>query len=155
MTGLVRIRFRGSGAMRPSRTTLALGLLTCLAGCGGDSGSAVYPVHGRVLFNGKPVANAQVTFHPVGDVKRETIRPVGKVDEEGNFTLTSFKNGDGAAPGEYQVTVVWLLAKPVRPGSDETVSGNYLPVKYANAETSQLTATVTAGPNELLPFELK
>jgi hypothetical protein len=136
------------------RATLAFALLTCL-GCGKDSGHGVYPVHGRVLYNGKPVANAQVTFHPVGDVKRDTIRPVGKVDEQGNFKLTSFKNGDGAAPGEYQVTVVWLLAKPFRPGSDETVSANYLPDMYANVETSRLTATVTAGSNELPLFDLK
>jgi hypothetical protein len=141
--------------MWPNRKSLALALLTCLAGCGGDPGKGVYPVRGRVLYNGRPAANAQVTFHPVGDIKRDTIRPVGKVDEQGNFTLTSFKDGDGASAGEYQVTVVWFLAKPVRPGSEETVSANYLPVKYASVETSQIKATVTPGSNELQTFDLK
>ena len=77
------------------------------------------------------------------------------MDGQGYFSLTSFKDGDGAAPGEYQVTVVWYLATPARQGSDETVSTNYLPIKYASVETSQLTATVTAGNNELTPFNLK
>ena len=129
--------------------------LAFLVGCGGNPGNAVYPVRGRVLYNGEPVTNAQVTFHPVGDSKRNTIRPVGKVDDQGNFALTSFRDGDGASAGEYQVTVVWFLAKPVRPGSEETVSANYLPVKYANVETSQLKVTVTPGHNELAVFHLK
>jgi hypothetical protein len=137
------------------RTILALAFLTCLAGCGGDSGQGVYPVRGRVLYNGQPVANAQVTFHPVGDVRRDALRAVGKVDDQGYFALTSFKDGDGAAAGEYQVTVVWYLARPARLGSDETVSANYLPVKYASVETSQLKATVTPGSNELPAYELK
>jgi hypothetical protein len=132
----------------------AVGLLS-LAGCGQDAGPQAYPVHGQVFYNGRPVANAQVTFHPVGDAGRTAVRPVGKVDVDGRFTLTSFKHGDGAPAGEYRVTVVWYLATPTRPGGDETVSANYLPQKYASAETSHLTATVTPGGNDLKPFDLK
>jgi hypothetical protein len=153
---MVMISIRGGRPMRRTiRAIFGVAILVGLNGCSRESGNRVQPVHGRVLYNGKPVANAQVTFHPVGDVKRGAIRPVGKVDDQGNFTLTSFKDGDGAPLGEYQVTVVWYLARQTRPGSDETVSANYLPVKYANVETSQLTATVTAGSNELPAFDLK
>ena len=141
--------------MRNYRATWALAFLTCLAGCGQESASGVHPVRGRVLYNGRPAANAQVTFHPLGDTKRDTVRAVGTADEQGYFSLTSFKDGDGAAAGEYQVTVVWYLARPARPGSEETVSFNYLPGKYAQVETSRLTATVTPGANDLALFDLK
>ena len=77
------------------------------------------------------------------------------MDDQGRFTLTSYKEGDGAPPGEYRVTVVWYLAQRARPGSEDTVSANYLPAKYASADTSLLTATVTPGNNDLRPFELK
>jgi hypothetical protein len=132
-----------------------LGALASVCGCSGNTAPVVAPVHGQVLYNGRPIPNAQVTFHPVGETGRAAVRPVGKVDEQGRFSLTSFHEGDGAPPGEYRVTVVWYLARPVQAGSDETVSANYLPAKYAIADTSQLTATVTSGANELKPFDLK
>ena len=128
-----------------------------LSGCGNESGRQAYPVRGKVLFNGRPVVNGQVTFHPVGDTSRDAVRAVGKVDEQGSFALTTFKDGDGAPAGDYRVTVVWYLARPARPGtaSDETVTANYLPAKYANVETSGLSVTVKQGANDLPPFDLK
>jgi hypothetical protein len=140
---------------RKVQAILAAVMLLSLNGCSGDSPAGIYPVRGRVLFNGKPPANALVTFHPSGDAGPQALRPVGKVDEQGNFTLTSIKQGDGAPAGEYQVTVIWYLARRTRPGSDDTVTANYLPAKYANAGTSHLTATVTPGSNDLKPFDLK
>jgi hypothetical protein len=155
MTGMVKIWLGGEAAMSgKSRWVGMLAVVLGLSGCG-DPSPTVSPVRGQVLYNGRPVPHAQVTFHPVGESSCGVVRPVGKVDDQGRFTLTSFKDGDGAPPGEYRVTVVWYLARPTRPGSDETVSANYLPAKYATADTSQLTATVTAGGNELRPFELK
>jgi hypothetical protein len=130
-------------------------VLVGLAGCAKDSADGVYPVRGKILYNGRPVANAQVTFHPVNDATPKGVRPVGKVDKQGQFALTSFKDGDGAPAGEYRVTVVWYLARQTRPVSDETASANYLPPKYASVETSNLSVTVTPGTNELRPFELK
>jgi hypothetical protein len=125
------------------------------SGCGRDSADGVYPVRGRVLFQGKPTVHAQVTLHPVGTSGRDAVHPVGEVDDQGYFTLTSVHKGDGAAPGEYRVTVSWYLARPVRPNSDETSTTNYLPARYSRADTSGLTAVVTPGNNELPTFELK
>ncbi len=129
----------------------------CLTGCSRDGRPPVYPVQGRVSFRGKPTANAMVTFHPVNDKHPGAVRPVGHVDDQGNFTLTSYATGDGAPEGEYRVTVVWYLASRAggRGAGEDTVSRNYLPEKYARAETSQLRATVAKGQNGLPPFELK
>jgi hypothetical protein len=141
--------------MATTRLRLAIvGLMICLAGCG-KSADGLYPVHGRVLYNGRPAAHAQVTLHPVNDATRAGVRPVGQADDKGEFTLTSFTTGDGAPAGEYRVTVVWFLASPARPGSEDTVSANYLPPKYASAETSGLAVTVVPGSNDLQTIELK
>ena len=138
-----------------SRVGIALVVLASLQGCGRDSSAGLQQVHGHITFNGRPTAHAQVTFHPVNASARGGVRPVGTVDEQGNFTLTSLTQGDGVPPGDYRVTVVWYLARLARPGSDETVSANYLPTKYASVETSDLAVTVKPGETELKPFNLK
>lgn len=73
-----------------------------LVGCGGQSYPPTSPVSGTVTLDGKPVEGATVTFVP-NDSK---LRPAaGVTDSSGKYTLTSFRSGDGAMPGEYKVTV--------------------------------------------------
>jgi hypothetical protein len=108
-----------------------------------------------VLVDGQPAKGALVAFHPVGGAAN-AIRPVGHVDEQGLFRLTSYKQGDGAPAGEYQVTVTWFLATPSgASGDDDSVAVNRLPGRYASAGTSQLRGTVARGTNELPAFELQ
>src|SRR5947209_5687537 len=139
------------------RLTLLTGgvLGLCLGGCS-EAEKPTYPVRGQVLIEGKPAARALVAFHPVGATGREAVHPAGQADEQGNFTLTSFAAGDGAPPGEYQVTVVCLVPIKVRNrNDDETITRNVLPARYAKAETSQLRATIAQGDNTLQAFTLK
>jgi hypothetical protein len=118
----------------------------------------VHPVRGKLLVDGQPAVRAQVTFHSVTDKRPEAVHPVGHVDEQGQFTLSSYHKGDGAPEGEYQVTVVWYLATP-NPnrarGGEEYLSVNYLPEDYARLESSPLKARISKGANELPPFELQ
>jgi 5-hydroxyisourate hydrolase-like protein (transthyretin family) len=139
-----------------SRLPSLLGLLVVsglLAGCAGSTKPA-QPVRGRVIAAGKPVANAQVTFHPLND-DREAPRPAGVTDKDGYFTLTSYSKSDGAPEGEYAVTVACFQSFPTRNQSegDETTR-NVLPSRYSNPTTSQLRATVGKGKNELPPLEV-
>ena len=136
------------------------GLVACLgllglAGCSRDARPPVVPVHGQVRVDGKPAAHAQVTFHPVGDRRTDAVHPAATTDEDGRFSLTSFAAGDGAAPGEYQVAVVWFLASKPRGPGEESTTRNYLPDRYGRAESSQLRATVGPGETTLKPFDLK
>jgi hypothetical protein len=135
---------------------LCLALLGCPA-CAANGRKPVYPVRGRVLVEGKPATQAMVTFHPVGEGGPEAVHPVGHVDEQGYFTLTSYVTGDGAPEGEYRVAVVWYLATRTRNPAegDDYQTQNYLPERYGRAETSLLTARVARGANELPPFQLK
>jgi hypothetical protein len=125
-------------------------------GCGNSDRKPVYPVHGQVLVDGQPAAEALVTFHPVR-VGKDSPRAVGNVDAKGNFRLTTYTQGDGAPEGEYQVSVHWFLATPVpdAAGGEEHQTVNVLPARYADPGSSGLRVTVARGSNELPAFQLQ
>ena len=140
--------------MRVRAVLVALALAALCPACAKIGRKPVYPVRGQVLVKGRPAAQAQVTFHPVEYAGPEAVRPVGHVDAQGRFRLTTYAEGDGAPEGEYRVTVQWFLATRAR-GGDDYQSVNYLPARYARAETSGLRATVTRGENNLPTIDLK
>src|SRR3954453_17284542 len=110
MKGVVRWRAPGP---------LAVGcvLLLGLAGCGSKN-RPVFPVSGQVQVDGRPAPGALVIFHPVGDRGPEAVHPLGTVDDQGRFTLTSYTKGDGAPEGEYQVAVRWAVTAPAASPSE-------------------------------------
>lgn len=100
--------------MLSRRTLLLSGLvLIPLCGCAGPS---MAPVKGRVMFNGKPVKAAAVTFSPTGTPGQlETGKPgTGFSDDEGNFELSTFKNYDGALVGNHSVLVTLDDTNPAK-----------------------------------------
>ena len=131
---------------------ITLALASALGLCSCRSERKVYPVRGQVLYNGRPVPNAYVAFHPRNDSSPDAIRPAGSTDQEGRFTLGTFRQGDGAPPGEYAVTVEWHVAR----NADEApiLAPNRLPARYSRPDTSQLTVRVIEGNNELPPLTL-
>ncbi len=78
-------------------------------GCGGSNEYETTPVSGVVTCQGKPVANATVNFTPVADGSRAAGQrgrvALGLTDKDGRFTLTTYKDGDGAIIGKHIVTV--------------------------------------------------
>jgi hypothetical protein len=74
-----------------------------LAGCG--SSYDVATVHGRVTFNGEPVPGGAIRFVPVvaEGVKESPPEASGDIDENGNFTLSTLADGDGAVLGKHRV----------------------------------------------------
>jgi hypothetical protein len=70
-----------------------------LFGCG--KSSTTVPVSGIVKLDGKPLANASVSFVPEGQGKQAT----GTTDEFGKFVLSTIDPRDGAMPGHYKVII--------------------------------------------------
>src|SRR4051812_9035493 len=91
--------------MHPLRSVgapiLLLGLVT-LSGCGPSMGQ----IEGKVVWaDGSPateLANGQVIFE--SQEMRITAR--GEIGPDGNFTLRTSQEGDGARVGEYDVAIV-------------------------------------------------
>jgi hypothetical protein len=154
-------------------STLMVGML--LAGCwGGDAtkGRAkVYKVSGTVTYVGNPVIGAVVTFSP-----QEKNQPaaVGRTDDAGEFSLTTYGGNDGAAAGEFKVLVMLTDSSPEpvpeaahspdgrnvgnahsAQTSTKSKSLSLLPIKYSDIEQTPLTAKVDPKGNNHFTLELK
>ena len=131
-------------------------LLAVLLGgtsCGGrDQGlPKVQPVAGTVFVDGRPAAQAEITFHsPNAAAKR--VQPFAIADASGAFRPTTFLDGDGAPAGEYAVTVIWPTS---REEGGETVKGlDRLKGRYNNPQNTPLKVVIQEGRNELPPIQL-
>ena len=82
-------------------------LAAVLTGCG-KSKLEVAPVHGRVTFNGKPVPGGEIQFIPVAGGTKVPVTARATIDENGNYTLSTYGKGDGAILGEHRV----VFSKP-------------------------------------------
>jgi hypothetical protein len=134
----------------------ALALLPALAlaaGCGGEKELKVHPVTGKVSFQGKPAAGANVVLHPKSESIPKNVVPSATVKDDGTFQITTYQSGDGAPPGDYTATIEWH--KMI---TDEGGSGrgpNVLPPQYADAKSSPVSVTVKEGSNDIPPIEIK
>jgi hypothetical protein len=138
---------------------IVLPILGTLIGCG-DGRIATYPVSGSVTIDGQPGDGAMVVFVPTSTAaEAERKRPFGIANGQGQFTLTTFEQEDGAPAGEYKVLIQWPAtrqqADDQRTGRRGALGPDRLRGKYFNLEMSTLTATVEEETNELPPFELK
>ncbi|MDR2168778.1 MAG: DUF4198 domain-containing protein [Planctomycetaceae bacterium] len=131
-------------------------MVICFTGC--QKGIRVEMVEGVVTFDGKPVADADVSFTP--KTEGAGVPALGKTDANGAYRLTSSqggKFGKGAVAGEYEVRVTKYIdldyVAPVNPqiGDEAPLAKpkHHLPEKYANVKTSELTATVKKGNNTI------
>jgi hypothetical protein len=123
-----------------------------LTGCGSAGSAPTAEVKGKVTYQGNPVPNVNVTFTP------DNGRPaLGTTNENGEFTLSTFSEADGAVPGMHTVTLATNETEPM-PGTPE--AANYqpkplpFPEKYTSPATSDLKVEVKDGSNDI-PLELK
>lgn len=145
-----------------SGTLLTEVLLVSLLGLGcshqDSDRPATYSVTGTVTYKGQPVDGATVAFQSADG----SHGSMGVTGSDGKYTLTTFKSGDGAVPGNYSVKVFkYRLEGGGAAGSgedgppgavlrDQPVSApkSLLPAKYADATKSGLTATVGEDGNQ-------
>lgn len=114
-------------------------------------------VHGAVTYDGKPLQHGAIIFEVDGN------RPsYGQIEDGKIVNLSTFDANDGVPVGEAKIAINSISAPGSgkgpgaggpsdRPGeTGGIVTGkNQLPLRYANPATSGLTATITAGENEL------
>jgi hypothetical protein len=136
-------------------------ILLCAFFCCSCSGGgpALYPVDGKILLKGQPLAGATVSFWPKTGEQAKVTPSTGVTDEEGRFKLSTGTR-TGAPPGDYVVTVIQSRQIPAKgakggmsmepPDTEDALHG-----AYANRTRSQLTATVKAESNQLAAFDLK
>lgn len=129
--------------------------VTCvfLAGCSSSQDAAVvgslYPVKGQVLLpNGKPLDAGKVVFVSTNG----TLSATGDVGSDGSFTLKSGESGEGAPAGDYKVRIE---ADPVKHVAGKRGAAALpFPSRYLDEDSSEITVTVKAEPNDLPPIKL-
>jgi hypothetical protein len=97
--------FMSTDSMTWIRWVAPLALLGMI-GCGSDPGEAItlVPVTGTITINGKPMANAMVSFIPDAGNKASTAGG-DTTGPDGNY-MAQYRGRNGLAPGKYKVTVV-------------------------------------------------
>lgn len=148
---------------------ISTAVLATLSGCGYNTqhgyikhDEELFPVTGRVLFEGQPAKNATVIFHRKRSANdngmakpsaNAPLNPRGECNDQGEFEIFTYAADDGAPAGDYQVTVSWR--DPEGTGREENFP-ELLPRHYLDPGSSGLMATVgESDSNDLPPFELK
>lgn len=146
----------------PRRLLLTTAFTLAVIGCGG--GEKVAPVSGRVLVDGKPMANLVVVFQPLGsqDNPNPGRGSAGLTDADGRFKLTYDNKEPGAIIGKHKVAIFTKLtdeelrSDPETGSEDGAVPKNVrrevIPPKYNDMTT--LTFEVPAGGSDQANFEL-
>jgi len=118
---------------------LWLGLiLTAATGCGGSAGPDIASVEGTVRLDGRPLANATVTFQP------ENGRPsFGVTNAEGHYKMTYTQEKSGVMLGSNRI----FIRTRMEDESGKVVQQEYLPAKYH--DRSDLTAMVENKANQI------
>lgn len=125
-------------------------MLLC-AGC--NRGPQMAPVTGKVTYNGQPLTFGVVQFQSASGQPAR-----GEIQSDGTFSLSTFRQGDGAVVGSHRVRVACYESQ--RPGTkptggEQALGKSLIPLNYTLFDQSGLTAEVQAGENEPLVIELK
>jgi hypothetical protein len=114
-----------------AKTLLVGGVLIIASGCG-DKGLPLVPVSGKVTFAGSaPPADGVITFTPIKVQEGLPSRPgSGAFDKQGDFQVTSFKQGDGLIPGTYHPNVTCWMGKPNSSDPSSFERLNYVPKDF-------------------------
>jgi hypothetical protein len=161
------MRWRIPRGGRPAAAALGLALAGgLLIGCSRQRGQVpTAPVSGKVLWKGRPVAEAFVTFIPE---QPGIWAAQGGTDKNGEFTLNTYGTvgkPDGAAIGWCRVGISKVGPPPPRPPKPPGVSDvlweqmerpgkSLLPSKYVVPDTSGLRVQVE-GKRNFFTFELE
>jgi hypothetical protein len=135
-----------------SRFGWLLVFLVPLAGCGNQEGRFA-PVSGVVLLNGKPLADASVSFTPVA-TEQTSYGPGSHAltDAQGRFTLkVASSNRSGALVGKHTVRLSLADTPKGDPGGAH-LTKELLPARYNSK--SELTFEVPPDGTQEAKFEL-
>jgi hypothetical protein len=130
--------------------------LTLASGC--KAKLKVTEVTGQITQQGKPLELVHVEFWPTAG-----MRSFGKTDSEGRFTLQlDDRSAAGAVPGTHKVILrdTWHMQDDYIDDGGDWVDNSKgrksrISSKYSNAESSDLSASVTLGQPNHFTFEIE
>jgi hypothetical protein len=123
-----------------------------LAGCGGSGGPEMARVYGMVTYNGKPVTQGTISFQPTDPANGAPA--TGIIESDGSYRIQTTEPGDGARLGSYTVAIRSVSGEPdvpldYIPRTPPPPPKSNIPERYANPASSNLTAKVERGSNQI------
>jgi hypothetical protein len=122
-----------------------LALALAVAGC--DRGPEIAPVTGRVVVDGKPIQNAEVTFEPAAGRASH-----GHTDQDGRYELRYDRQTMGALVGSHTVRIL-SATEVTLPNGKFVLRPQTVPPRY-NTQ-SELRKDVVSGETNVFDFELR
>jgi hypothetical protein len=132
---------------------LAAALALVSVGCGSGH---VAPVSGQVTLDGEPVANARVTFQPLGSADNPNPGPgsYGITGADGRYQLTQVgTNRSGAVVGPHRVSIQSSRGANAASPDAPPRSSKLIPKEYNTAST--LRFDVPKGGTTAADFALR
>jgi hypothetical protein len=143
----------------PSWVVLTL-TIVLMAGCAETKPYGVVPVSGRVTMDGKPLADARVTFFPQRSAETNTSESapeaMGVTDADGRYQLKTVFDDEGAAPGSNRVVISTLKEEydPANPEAPpKVIARETVPKKYFTG-SAQLKFDVPSEGTDSANFDL-
>ena len=143
-------------------TSIVLGSM--VLGCRGGNSRIMPPderptfsVVGKVTVDGQPpVAPVKIIATPKDEsLKKPGYRlPNAITDEKGSFKLNTFKMGDGAPTGEFDITLVQFDAGNIGIGKKKKGGGDLLRGRYSNPKDIKFQLTVEKKAVDMGTLEL-
>jgi hypothetical protein len=142
---------------------ICLGLLTASlsVGCGKSRPEIkgkmpVFPVKGKAVMDGQPMAGATIIFHPTEDFPKGSAqqRPRAVVGDDGTFQVSTYDNNDGAPAGEYKVTISWKGDTEGLNNEQQAELPEKAPETVQHPRSSKLRVEVKNGDNSLPEWDL-
>lgn len=134
-------------------------LLLVTAGCS-NSQPKTSPVKGVIKTKqGQVCDKALIVFHPLEKSRVNDAKPVAIAESNGEFVVRTHTIDDGAAPGEYGVTVVWPGDSSGKQEFSLSGEGNgsgadRLGGRYGNPKDPKIKVTVPASGTPDLRIEV-
>jgi hypothetical protein len=137
------------------------------SGCGGASDNVeVFPVKGKVNFNGKPmVGGGSISFVPTA--KQQGKGAGGVINPDGSYVLGTYAEDDGSMIGDFRVVITQVVFdEPENTGDSDSggmaqtepitvvPEGDRIPPIYSDFAGSPLTAKVEAKDLNEIDFSL-
>lgn len=137
--------------------TAIAGICLLATGCGSNAPQEMYPVSGNVKMEDGTVPLVPngintITFNPERRLRgdsRLAKGASGTIQEDGSYTLTTVKPGDGAFAGKYKVSFTISTYPPPR-----NRKGGVIANEYEKAETTPLEVEVGPDSDNTFDFEL-
>jgi hypothetical protein len=136
-------------------------------GCSDSERVEVFPVRGRVNFEGKPLmGGGAISFMPLASQKGRNAG--GIINPDGTFVMTTYVEGDGAMAGQFRVMInQTTMQEPDFQGDSDTpdaaraikavqtvTAKDVIPTIYADPVQSPIEVTIDAKESNELTIDL-